>query len=574
MVYERNFKLLNKNFNKLFFPTLMASIAGNFAVIIDAFFISLFMGPMFLSVVQSVEPLLAFVNVIYWLIGLGGSIVCTSTKAVFDDKKANEIFTVSMIVTLGLVLCLMLLCYAFPQFFMDLLCDSSQIEPLVLQYFYILIPGMLFLSYKVALAYFVKTDGFIKLQFYAFLISNLTNIVLDVVLMNYFNMGISGAAFATTLGALVSSIFITQYFFSSKRTLKFVKVKLSKVKGYLVDISKSGFSIASIPLYISIKLLFLNSLVTVLLGDLGLSALNMCQNTLFIVEIFILGTAQSLLPIIAVYDKEEDYNGVKYVVNRSLKIVLAFGIFFTLLFVLFPQIVLFIFSVNDPEHIPTVLHVIRIFSLCTLGFSINYMYLFYAQSVEFNKLANIIILLEGLILPVGLAYILTYFFGADGFWFSFLASELLTLLFIFAYSRYMERKSKGKYSGFFLDKHNEDKRVFEFTIEGNEEDAINLSHEVKGFLSDSELADNVSLALEEIVLYILDINEKVDLIDIIIREKNDCMIISIKNSGISYDPNKVDILKSENIRILREISDDIEYSQILGLNNTVITINN
>lgn len=97
MEYERNFDLLNRKFRELFFPTLMVSIAGNFAVLVDAFFISMFMGSMYLSVVQSIEPLVSFINVLYWLIGLGGSIICTMAKAEFDEKKGNSYFTISII---------------------------------------------------------------------------------------------------------------------------------------------------------------------------------------------------------------------------------------------------------------------------------------------------------------------------------------------------------------------------------------------------------------------------------------------------------------------------------------------
>lgn len=75
----------------------MVSIAGNFAVLVDAFFISMFMGSMYLSVVQSIEPLVSFINVLYWLIGLGGSIICTMAKAEFDEKKGNSYFTISII---------------------------------------------------------------------------------------------------------------------------------------------------------------------------------------------------------------------------------------------------------------------------------------------------------------------------------------------------------------------------------------------------------------------------------------------------------------------------------------------
>ena len=97
MTYERNFNLLNRKFGELFFPTLITSIAGNFAVLVDAFFISMFMGSMYLSVVQSIEPFVAFINVVYWLIGLGGSIICTIARADFDEERGNAYFTISII---------------------------------------------------------------------------------------------------------------------------------------------------------------------------------------------------------------------------------------------------------------------------------------------------------------------------------------------------------------------------------------------------------------------------------------------------------------------------------------------
>ena len=89
MDYARNYDLLNSKFKELLFPTLLTSIAGNFAMLIDAFFISLFMGSTFLSVVQTMEPFVCFINVVYWLIGFGGSILCNIAKAEFDKKKSN-----------------------------------------------------------------------------------------------------------------------------------------------------------------------------------------------------------------------------------------------------------------------------------------------------------------------------------------------------------------------------------------------------------------------------------------------------------------------------------------------------
>lgn len=571
MTYERNFDLLNRKFRELFFPTLMVSIAGNFAVLVDAFFISMFMGSLYLSVVQSIEPFVAFINVIYWLIGLGGSILCTMAKAEFNDKKGNAYFTISIIgiIIVGLIITLSTI--IFQTSYVQILCHSAQLKPLVTQYFYYYALGIVFECYMVSLAYFIKTDGFINMQFRAFLLCNVVNIVLDVVLMKFLNLGISGAAMATTVGHIVSAIYITLYFFKSNRTLKFIKVKSSELIGYIVDICKAGFSGSSIPLYITIRLVFLNALIVGILGDLGLAAFNMCYNTIFLVDIFILGTSQSILPIAAVYYKEEDYTGVDYVTKRSLKIVIGFGAFFSALFILFPQIVLFIFNVSNPADIPTVMNVIRIFSISFIAFAVNNLYMFYAESVQYNKLANIVTLIQGLIFPILFAYLFAYLWGAEGFWASLVVSEFATLLFIFIYSKIIARKSNGEYSGFFLIKKPEDSSVFEFTLEGNVEDAVKLSENIQKSFNDDRLSVLVSMAIEDMIVHIIDINDNVDLIDMIIRENEDYILISIKYSGNSINVMEDESMES-NITILNKISQKIDYSQILGLNNIVIRI--
>ena len=571
MTYERNFDLLNGKFRELFFPTLMTSIAGNFAVLVDAFFISMFMGSVYLSVVQSVEPFVAFINVVYWLIGLGGSVVCTIAKAEFDDERGNAYFTISTIGIIIIGLLITLSTIVFHGQYVNLLCHSVQMKQFVTQYFFYYTIGIVFECYMVSLAYFIKTDGFIGMQFRAFLICNVVNIIFDVILMKFMNFGIAGAAMATTVGHVISAVYITLYFFKSNRTLRLIKVKTSQILVYHVDICKSGFAGSSIPLYTTIRLIVLNALIFGLLGDLGLSAYDMCYNALFLADIFILGTVQSILPISAVYYKEEDFTGVDYVTKRSLKIVIGFALFFSVLIIMFPQIVLFIFNVNNPADIPTIMNIIRIFSISFVAFAINSLYSFYAESVQYDKFANLITIFQGLLFPVAFAYLLTHFFGAEGFWISLVVSEFATVLFIAVYSKIIEKRSNGKYYGFFLNKKHNSKSVFEFTITGNVDDAVNLSEKIQESFDDGRLSLLVSMAIEDMIVHVIDINDDIDLIDVIIRDNTDQVLISIKYSGIGINLLEDERIES-NIAILNRVSEKIDYSQILGLNNIVITI--
>lgn len=570
MEYERNFKLINRKFIELLFPTIAVSIAGNFAVLIDAFLISCILGSSYLSVVQSVQPVVLVMSVLYWMIGIGGSIVCSIAKSDFNDEKGNMIFTVSLVsaVLIGLSLAISIL--SFPDFFSQIVCNSAELRPFVNQYLIFFGIGLPFLCYLSCLAYFIKTYGFIKLQFWAYLMANILNVVCDVIFMKYLNMGIAGAGLATSVGFIISAIFISSFFFSSKKPIKLVSVKLGTFFKYFGHICKTGFSSSSINLYEALRVFFINYLITGIIGAVGLEAFNVYNNILFIVMIFILGTVQSIVPIVTVYCKEEDYNGVAYVCDRSMKIVIGFGLFFTLLFAIFPDIALFLFNVTDTNSIPVVLNAIRLTSLCFVGFAVSNLYVFYAQSAQYTKLSNFISLFEGLIFPVVLSYVLSKFWGINGIWISFTLSEALIILNIFIYSRYISKKTNNEYSGFFMIRHNDDETIFEYTITGNINDAHNLSKKVQESISASKKSEYIGLAIDEMLVNIIEINDNVDLIDVSVRDKKESIAISIKYSGIVFNP--LEYKHSDDFALLKNIVDDIEYSQILEINNIKITL--
>ena len=180
-----------------------------------------------------------------------------------------------------------------------------------------------------------------------------------------------------------------------------------------------------------------------------------------------------------------------------------------------------------------------------------------------------------MIFPCGSAVILLLILGENGIWISFTVAEAATILFIFAYSKYLNRKTDGEYTGFFINKHNDDKKVFEYTINGNVKEAVDLAHQVQDYLSGNKSAALVGLAIEEMLVNIININENVDVIDVIVRNNDDNILISIKDNGIDFNPViENDDLKFDNISVLNKIADKIDYSRVLGLNSTVITIKN
>ena len=574
-MYERNHHLISSKFKEFFFPTLLTSMAGNICIVVDSILVSFFIGVANLSAIQLVSPLVTFVNLIYWMIGLGGSILCSVSKAEFDDESSNSYFTVSIssMCMLGIIITIVGL--VFSKDILGILCKSQQLLPMVSSFYTVILFEMPFLCYVMSVSYFIRVDGMPNLAFRAILLANIINLCCDVIFLGVLKMDIGGAALATVVGYAVGSIFISIYFFKSERTLKFIKLKVKPFINKFKKICKSGFPSSSTQLYFTIKIYIYNVLITLFVGEAGIAAFSICDNSTFILYMFLIGASQTMSSLVSVYFKEEDYSSVSYIVKKSLKIALISSVVFSLLIIVFPNVMLILYSVKDPSFVPTVLNALRIFSISFVGITITFLFTFYSQAIQKNSVSSIVSLLEGLIFPCGLAAILLLIFGENGIWISFAVAEAATILFIFIYSRYLNRKTDGEYTGFFINKHNDDKKVFEYTINGNIKEAVGLAQQVQDYLSGNKSSVLVSLAIEEMLVNIINTNENVDTIDIIVRNNDDNILISIKDAGIEFNPViEKDDLKFDNISVLNKIADKIDYSRVLGLNSTVITIRN
>ena len=573
-MYERNYNLLRSKFKEFFLPTLFTSMAGNICLFVDGLIVSFLIGASNLAPIQIVAPVITFVNLIYWMIGLGGSVLCSVSKAEFDDETSNSYFSVSIISLISIGVLIAILGMLFSGNIAQFLCISQpELAPDVTSYFIALIIGMPFLCYMMSLSYFIRADGIPSLPFRAILVANIVNICFDIIYIKVFGMGLSGAALATSTGYLVGSILISYYFFKKERTLEFIKLKVNSFFNFLKKIVTSGFSSASTQLYLTLKLLVINFLIGLFIGKSGVVAFGICYNSLFILYIFLIGTAQTMSPIVSVYYKEEDYSGVNFIVKRALKIVMVSSLALSVLLIVYPQALLILYSVKNPADVPVVLNALRIFAISYVGTAITFLYTFYAQAIQKNQLSTIISLLEGFVLPIAAAVILAHAIGGNGIWISFAIAEALTILFIFIYSRYLNKKSSGEYTGFFINKHNDDEKVFEHTINGDIEQATNLAREVQDYLKGDKSAVLVSLAIEEMLVNIININESIDVIDVIVRNNDENILISIKDGGIDFNPVVENSdMQFDNISVLNNIADNIDYSRVLGLNSTVITI--
>ena len=91
---------------------------------------------------------------------------------------------------------------------------------------------------------------------------------------------------------------------------------------------------------------------------------------------------------------------------------------------------------------------------------------------------------------------------------------------------------------------------------------------------DERSVNLLSLAIEDMLAYIIQNNDDLKSIDFIVNITDENVVLSIKDEGKEFNPTVTDDGEEfSNIAILNKISDKIEYARVIGLNSTVITLN-
>lgn len=578
-MYKRRNNLISAKFKEFFLPTLLMSMAMNISTFTDTIIVGNTLGPINISAMALIAPIITFINLIYWMVGLGGSLLSAVAKADRDEEKSDMYFTISVVLLVTIGVSFSILGLLFLDNLVSALTSNPSLAYLVKRFLFVYLLGSPLLFVLMGLAYFIRADGKPKLSFYALLIANIVNLALDLFYILVLGMDIQGAALATISGYMVGTIFIMQYFFSKDRTIHLLS--LAKCKLFAVgDIIKLGFPPASMQLFLTLKLFLINTLISLIIGKPGLIAFSVFYNSLFIIYMFLIGTSQAMSPIVSIYFQEKDHYGVKYTIYTSLKIVLITGTVFTLLLLAFPGALLGIFGVKDPVDLVVGINAIRILSLSIIGTGITFLMLFYTQAIQQKKLSFIISITEGLLIPVTCAYLLAGVMGADGIWISFLIAEVGTIIMIYFATRMISRRNQGELTGFFLLGNYQDVPVLDVTITSSLDDAVGISEKVINFALENKVDEKVAMligmAVEEMAVNTINYNQNsIEYIDILAKIGDDEITVAFKDPGVEFDPvifTPEEKGSFENIEVLQKIADDISYARLIGLNSTVITV--
>ena len=410
--------------------------------IVDTIFVGKWVSTAAIGAITVVMPIQFLMSSVGMAIGVGGSSIISRAFGEENFEKANHTFAnmVSMVALFAILF------YIGGSLYMneilDLFGTAGDVTQPATEYFNILLYGVPFLTIAMMTNSVIRAEGYPKFSMVVLIIPAVLNVILDPILIVYFDMGIIGAAWATSISFMACAAYTILFFFSKRSKLRF-KAKQLIIKASIV--SEIG-SIGSITLVrqgaISILAIVLNNSLVDYGGDMALSVYGVVNRIAMFAFFPILGVTQGFLPIVGFNYGAKLYNRVSDIISLSIKwsTIMAFALF--VIIMVFTESIVSIFT-NDAVLIADATYAMRWVFAATPLVAINMLMSGYYQAVGKVMPALFLSLSKQIIFLVPLVMILPLFWGLDGIWYSFVFADVFTALVSYYFYRVVKKKIAG-----------------------------------------------------------------------------------------------------------------------------------
>lgn len=388
-----------------------------------------------------VFPILIITQAFSWCIGDGSAAYLSICQGKKDTKNAHQCIGTGITITLVLSILMMALCAVWKESLLRLFGASNQTISMSMEYFTILIcffPAFMLMNMMNAV---IRADGSPTISMVSMSLGAILNIILDPVFIFGFGWGISGAAWATVIGQVVSFLVSVLYFFRAKsfRLTRYSFIPNFKIFSNTLGLGASSFitqmSIVIISLVCNIMLSKYGAL-SIYGQDIPISVISIETKVFTIVINIVVGIVLGGQPILGYNFGAKKYRRVKETYRTILVATLAVGILATLLFEICPQVVINIFgSGNDALYLEYAERTFRVFlSLVTFTCIIKMSSIFF-QAVGKPVMAVIASLTRDILCFVPLVILLPALFeghqagtGINGLLFAAPAADIIGII--------------------------------------------------------------------------------------------------------------------------------------------------
>ena len=396
-------------------------------ILIDTIFVGQWIGSNAIAAINVVLPVSFFIAALGMSIGVGGASIISRALGATTKLKAIRTFGNQISLTLILTLTFIIFGLYFTDEIVPIFGGKGSIYTPAKTYYRIILYGVPLLALSMMGNTVIRAEGKPKFAMYAMIIPSITNLILDIILIKILNLGMYGAAWATTGSYLLCFLFILWFFISEHSEMKLRLHDFRLSKQIVLEISGLGSVTLSRQAVVSVTYLLMNNILYDFGGETSVTAYAIVSRMLMFALFPIFGITQGFIPIAGYNYGAKEYKRVKQTITISLRYSIALATIVFLLLFVFSELITRAFT-TDLLVIQKTPNVMRWVFAATPIIAIQLIGAAYFQAIGKATSALLLSLSRQAFLFIPLIFILPLWYGELGVWIAFPVADLLSTI--------------------------------------------------------------------------------------------------------------------------------------------------
>ncbi len=408
-------------------PASIGILVMSLNILVDTIFVGNWIGSIAIAAINVVLPVSFFIAALGMAIGIGGSSVISRSLGAGNKERALKTFGNQITLTLLLTTAMVV----FGLFFINELIPAfggkgDIFEPAKI-YYRIVLYGVPLLALSMMGNNVIRAEGKPKFAMIAMIIPSIGNLVLDYIFINLMDLGMAGAAWATTISYGLSFGYVLYFFLSGKSELKISLPHFGLDFPILKEMSALGFVTLARQAVVSVTYLLMNNILFDIGGEASVASYGIIARMLMFALFPVLGVTQGFLPIAGYNYGAHKFTRVRESINKAILYAGGLGLVIFAIIMIFPEAIVSVFT-TDKDILSETPHYMRWVFAATPIIAIQLIGSAYFQAIGKAVPALLLTLTRQGFFFIPLIFILPHYFGELGVWISFPAADVLSTI--------------------------------------------------------------------------------------------------------------------------------------------------
>ena len=308
-----------KMFYRLMIPSVISSFGFALADMADALVVGQKLGEVGLAAISLCLPLFMLINIFMDGLGIGGSVLFSQKLGEGDVDGARRCFnrTWTAVLVLGCMIGIIVNLFDAPC--LELLGtqkNDGSVYYACRDYVKIVAAGAPLLMLNVVFANFLRNDNNAALASAGFLTGNAVDIVLNIVLVIFCDLGTRGAALSTVIGSAIAiAIYAPGIIGKAADVIQIEKFAVDMKE--TIYCFKTGFATSVRHLLQLVFFLIINRLLMSKSGESGVAVFDIVYNVSFFAVYLCNGIAEAAQPLVSTFTGENNEGDCRYILRLS-----------------------------------------------------------------------------------------------------------------------------------------------------------------------------------------------------------------------------------------------------------------